>query len=212
MNKTPEEVLKAISADFRFRKITQAQAAKMLGYSNVQSVANVLSVGNRNVKYLSPIQASRYSKTFGYSEKFLTSGEGTLIGEEDYYRDQTNEGSDSLYEDDNMVWEKKYRDLVAFVMKLLPYTHNKIVGPLFDAYLRGDEELVREVMLLLDKKESMPCPGFSMRNPNISKEIRQQQVKEYNQVSRNLLKLLDIKGPFLFDVAHKEDKDTGVLQ
>lgn len=72
--KSPEEVMKSISADFKQKGITQAVAAKKLGYSSKQTLANLIS----QKKYLSGIQALKFHEAFNYSQKYLMTGEGEL--------------------------------------------------------------------------------------------------------------------------------------
>lgn len=77
MNATPEEVLKEIANDFRTNGLTHESAAEKIGYSNKQTVSNLLT----QKKYFSPLQAAKFNKAFGYSIKYLTTGEGNLYEE-----------------------------------------------------------------------------------------------------------------------------------
>lgn len=71
---TPEEVFRAISADFRQQGLTHEKAAEILGFKSRQSLSNLLS----SKKYLSGMQANKFQKAFGYNLAFLTKGEGEL--------------------------------------------------------------------------------------------------------------------------------------
>ena len=79
-SKTPEEVLRAISADFKTKGITHASAASRLGLKSAQTISNLLS----SKKYLSKTQAIRFRDAFGYNEEFLTNGTGDLIAFESF--------------------------------------------------------------------------------------------------------------------------------
>lgn len=74
-NKTPTEVLKTISADFKMRGETHESAAKKLGFKTRQSLSNILI----SKKYLSGHQAKKFKDAFGYNMNFLTNGEGELM-------------------------------------------------------------------------------------------------------------------------------------
>lgn len=72
---TPQEVYKTIAADFKRYGITYEKAAEELGYSNKQTVANILS----RKKYMAPEQAKRFYDGFGYDMNTLMTGDGHLI-------------------------------------------------------------------------------------------------------------------------------------
>lgn len=72
--KSPEEVLKSVSADFKSRGVTHESAAKKMGYGSKQTLSNLLS----SKKYLSGFQAKRFNEAFGYNMEFLMTGEGEL--------------------------------------------------------------------------------------------------------------------------------------
>lgn len=73
--KTPEEVLRSVSLDFKRRGITHADAAEKMGFGSKQTVSNILAAK----KYMSPTQALRFTEAFGYSQIYLMSGEGELL-------------------------------------------------------------------------------------------------------------------------------------
>lgn len=75
---SPEDVMGQISSDFKMRSLTHADAAKMLGYKNKQTVSNILS----SKKYMSKKMAKKFSDAFGYDEDYLTSGKGDLYVED----------------------------------------------------------------------------------------------------------------------------------
>ena len=75
LEKTPEEVLLAITVDYKMRGISHADAARMLGMKSRQALANILYAK----RYLSEKQAMRFHMAFGYNTDFLTSGKGELI-------------------------------------------------------------------------------------------------------------------------------------
>ena len=72
--KTPQEVLRAVSIDFKIQGYTHADAAKRLGMKSTQTLSNLLS----SKKYLSGLQARRFQRAFDYNMDFLMSGEGVL--------------------------------------------------------------------------------------------------------------------------------------
>lgn len=72
--KTPEEVLKSVSTDFKLRGVTHDVAAEKMGYGSKQTLSNLLS----SKKYLSGYQAKRFNEAFGYNMEYLMSGEGEL--------------------------------------------------------------------------------------------------------------------------------------
>lgn len=76
--KTPEEVLKSVSADFKRRGVTHETAAQKMGYGSKQTLSNLLS----RKKYLSGLQALKFHEAFGYNQKYLMSGEGSLMNDE----------------------------------------------------------------------------------------------------------------------------------
>ena len=82
--KSPEEVLRAISNDLKRQHITHEEAAKALGFTSRQTLSNILS----SKKYLSQKQARRFHETFGYNQEFLILGNGTLKGEDSGYEDK----------------------------------------------------------------------------------------------------------------------------
>lgn len=90
--KTPEEVLKSVSADFKLRGVTHEVAAEKLGYGSKQTLSNLLS----SKKYLSGYQAKRFNDAFGYNMEFLMSGKGELQP----YRDA--DGSSPTFIDDTI--------------------------------------------------------------------------------------------------------------
>ena len=75
---TPEDVFRAISADFRQRGLTRDDAARELGFKSRQSLSNLLS----SKKYLSGLQAIKFHKAFGHNPDFLMKGEGELKGDD----------------------------------------------------------------------------------------------------------------------------------
>lgn len=76
--KTSEEVMRSISADLRHKGLTHEVAAGKLGLKNKQTLSNLLS----QKKYLSGVQALKFHEAFGYNQKFLMSGEGSLMDDE----------------------------------------------------------------------------------------------------------------------------------
>lgn len=72
---TPEEVLKAVSTDFKLRGISQETAAKMMNYGSRQTLSNLLS----SKKYMSGYHAKQFNEAFGYNMEYLMSGEGELL-------------------------------------------------------------------------------------------------------------------------------------
>ena len=76
-NLTPAEVKESVSLDLKKKRISRTQAAKDLGYANRQSFYNLLS---ENVYFPAKV-ALRMHLVYGYDEKFLTCGEGTLYEE-----------------------------------------------------------------------------------------------------------------------------------
>lgn len=72
---TPQEVYKTIAADFKRYGITYEYAAEVLGYTNKQTVANILS----GKKYMAPEQAKRFHDKCGYDIYTLMTGEGELV-------------------------------------------------------------------------------------------------------------------------------------
>lgn len=72
--KTPEEVLKSVSADFKLRGVTHETAAQKMGYGSKQTLSNLLS----SKKYMSGYQAKKFNEAFGYNMEYLMSGEGEL--------------------------------------------------------------------------------------------------------------------------------------
>ena len=72
--KSPQEVLRAVSNDFKNQGYTYADAAKILGIKSKQTLYNLLS----SKKYMSGLQARRFQRAFGYNMDFLMSGEGIL--------------------------------------------------------------------------------------------------------------------------------------
>ena len=78
MNKTPEEVLKAIAVDFKKRSITHEKAGEMTGKSR-SSISNLFT----SKKYLSSQFAKLFSDAFGYNINFLLYGSGSLYPEKD---------------------------------------------------------------------------------------------------------------------------------
>lgn len=71
---SPEEVLRAVARDLKQKGLTHEAAAKKLGYSNKQTLSNLLS----QKKYLSGLQALKFHEAFNYNQSFLMSGEGEL--------------------------------------------------------------------------------------------------------------------------------------
>lgn len=72
--KSPQEVLRIVSADFKIQGYTHAEAAKRLGMKSTQTLSNLLS----SKKYMSRLQAERFQRAFDYNIDFLMSGEGVL--------------------------------------------------------------------------------------------------------------------------------------
>lgn len=91
-NKTPEQVLRSISLDFKRRGITHADAAEKLGFGSKQTVSNILAAK----KYMSPSKALKFTETFGYSQTYLTSGEGELLSKTAKERLLLEESENSL--------------------------------------------------------------------------------------------------------------------
>ena len=60
--KTPEEVLRSVSIDFKLRGMTREAAAEKMGYRSKQTLSNLLS----SKKYLSGYQARRFNEAFGF--------------------------------------------------------------------------------------------------------------------------------------------------
>lgn len=76
MTKTsPEEVMKSICADFKFRGETHESAAIKMGYNCKQTLSNLLTAK----KYLTGYQAKKFKDTFGYNMDYLMFGEGELL-------------------------------------------------------------------------------------------------------------------------------------
>ena len=74
---TPQEILRTIAQDFKRYGITYEQAAEVLGYTNKQTVANILS--SKKDRYMPPEQAKRFADKCGYDIYTLMTGEGTLV-------------------------------------------------------------------------------------------------------------------------------------
>ena len=73
-NKSPEQVLQAVSKDLKFKGLTHEQAAKELGFGSRQTLSNLLS----SKKYMSGRNAKRFKDAFGYDMDYLMSGKGGL--------------------------------------------------------------------------------------------------------------------------------------
>ncbi len=74
---SPDQVKRAVAADWMQRKITYAEAARVTGYK-YPTIANAMS--NKKA-YFSMKQALRLAK-FGYDVDYLTKGKGTLRPED----------------------------------------------------------------------------------------------------------------------------------
>ena len=72
--KSPQEVLRIVSADLKIQGYTHAEAAMRLGMKSTQTLSNLLS----SKKYMSRLQAERFQRAFNYNIDFLMSGEGVL--------------------------------------------------------------------------------------------------------------------------------------
>lgn len=74
---TPQEVRRTVAQDFKRFGISQEMAAEVLGYSNKQTVANILT--SKKDFYMPPEQAKRFADGFGYDIRSLMTGEGPLV-------------------------------------------------------------------------------------------------------------------------------------
>lgn len=72
---TPEEVLRAVSLDIKYRGLSREAAAEKIGLGSKQTYSNIIA----SKKYLTPVNAKRFSQAFGYNEEFLLSGTGELL-------------------------------------------------------------------------------------------------------------------------------------
>jgi len=85
--KMPEEVLRAVSIDFKLRGMTHETAAEKMGFRSKQTLSNLLS----SKKYLSGYQARRFNEAFGYNMEFLMRSEGQLIHHEVNFKELISE-------------------------------------------------------------------------------------------------------------------------
>lgn len=74
--KTAQQVISALADDFKQRNLSYSQVADRTGYSSRQAIWRIVTGNN----YLTPSQAKRFSRAFGYNEAFLVSGAGELGG------------------------------------------------------------------------------------------------------------------------------------
>lgn len=95
-SKTPEEVLRMVSADFKIQGYTRAYAAEKLGMKSKQTLSNLLS----SKRYMSAYHARLFHDAFGYNVEFLIQGIGTLY---------PNNGSEAK---DRMVCNKQSHHFV----------------------------------------------------------------------------------------------------
>ena len=90
---SPREVFRAISADFILCGMTRCDAEKKLGFKSQGYLSHLLA----SKKYLSPVQAIRFQKAFGYNLNFLMSGQGRLKDENNTlpYKSMNNTGTNN---------------------------------------------------------------------------------------------------------------------
>lgn len=75
---SPEDVLTIVSKDLKARRLSQEKIAEMTGYKSRQAISLILKSG----KYMNATQAKAFHNAFGYYERFLTAGEGSLMSDE----------------------------------------------------------------------------------------------------------------------------------
>ena len=74
-------ILKTVGNYFKVQGITHKQIAERLGYASKNIVDNQLSYGTFGKK-----MAARWATEFGFSEKFLMTGKGSLFERQTGYR------------------------------------------------------------------------------------------------------------------------------
>lgn len=131
---TPQEVYKAIAADFKRYGITYEKAADELGYSNKQTVANILS----GKKYMAPEQAKRFHDVFGYDMNTLMSGDGYLVFNPQVRSLELTKGPDGedtiFTADDKLTPEGKIGLLEMFLQEVCMLSDDKEIQSVWPCY------------------------------------------------------------------------------
>ncbi len=136
-SKTPVEVLRAVSADFKTKGITHALAAARLGLKSAQTISNLLS----SKKYLSKTQAIRFRLAFGYNEEFLTNGTGDLFAFESFEYAREWAG-DSITSTSNLG-PGKMALILYWIQELLSVIDNEYAWEIYESihtFIRADEK------------------------------------------------------------------------
>lgn len=79
MQTSAREVLAQVAMDLRKRGLKHEDIARDLDYKTRQSIGTILT----SDRYMTPAQARRFCKAYGYHYEFLVSGAGSLNGPEE---------------------------------------------------------------------------------------------------------------------------------
>ena len=163
------EICKAVSSDFKKRRITHQKAAEMVG-STKQTITNQLS----GKKRFSVNMADKFSSAFGYDTDFLLYGHGDLYREGRGVILSNGRNNNSIpnlyyigYQDEPFKYSRQFR----VAERIIEILNNKVAIKAFHAYMSDDFDEYEELISILenDYAYNLPKNGFT---PEQTKALR----------------------------------------
>lgn len=161
-----KDICKAISSDLKSRRITQKQAAEMIGTTK-QTVANQLM----GKKRFSANMAQKFNEKLGYSIEFMLYGQGPLYAPGRLiWRSRPGSFPELLgRQDDPIMKESINCNTAAHILEII---NDKIAIDCFEKCVAGDEEESARLMNVLVSRYGYDIPKLS-RDPKILKAFRE---------------------------------------
>lgn len=161
MAKDFKEICKAISADWKARRITHQIAADKVGTTK-QTISNQISAKSR----FSVPMARKFAEAFGYDERFLLYGEGDLYAEGKGVIINGGKDKDTGlpnlyylgYRNEPFIHGKQLR----VAERIIEILNNKVAISAFHAYLDEKYDEYSELVDILESEYAYKCVIFGL--------------------------------------------------
>lgn len=176
MAKDFKEICKAISADWKARRITHQIAAEKVGTTK-QTISNQISATAKS--RFSVAMAQKFAEAFGYDERFLLYGEGELYAEGHGVvingGRNAETGLPHLYYIGYQDEPFKYGRQLRVAERLIEILNNKVAISAFHAYMNENYDEYRELVDILEDEYAYNCKiyGVSPKYAETLKRTRQ---------------------------------------
>lgn len=138
MNKTPQQVIDDIIADWKSSQISFEEASRRLNYSSKQSLSTLFYRLKKNNEYFTLKLAAKFGNEFNYDPEFLMSGLGRL----------NNSYTLGQSEIDQLQFLKtKYTAMLNVASFLIKSSNDNLINKAWESICREDESSFKTALV-----------------------------------------------------------------